>query len=353
MRLSDFNYELPEERIAQYPVEERDKSKLLVFRREDGSILHRQFFQLPDELKERDALVVNDTKVFPARLFGRKETGGRAEILLLAKIREGTSLKEDLLEEWTCLIDASRPPKEGSKIFVDTSLSIDIVSREQETYTVMLRSTENIRTAIEKRGFTPLPPYIKRSDPESYEKLDRERYQAVYAREMGAAAAPTAGLHFTESLLHELKEKGVCVIPVTLHIGLATFSPVREEDIERHMMHSEFCRITEQSAEMINRTKDEGGRIIAVGTTAVRTLEFCSDENGIVRAGEVMNGLFIYPGYRFKVVDSMITNFHLPRSTLLMLVSAFAGRENILRAYKEAIEEKYRFYSYGDSMLII
>ncbi len=353
MKLSDFDYELPEEYIAQFPAEARDHSRLLVLRKENGGIKHRQFFQLIDELKGGDALVINDTKVFPARLFGTKETGGKAEILLLEKIGDQIGSKKGFLEEWTCLIDVSKPPKKGSEIFIDDSLSIEVESRKGEIYTVLLRSTTDVRTAIERKGLTPLPPYIKRSEPDRYERLDRERYQAVYAKEAGAVAAPTAGLHFTAPLLRAMKERGVNVVSITLRIGFGTFNPVREEDIEHHVMHSELCRITDQSAERINRTRKEGGRIIAVGTTAVRTLEFLSDENGIVRAGEAMNDLFIYPGYTFKTVDCMITNFHLPRSTLIMLVSAFAGRENILRAYEEAVREKYRFYSYGDSMLII
>ena len=353
MKLADFDYDLPEEMIAQFPSEKRDTSRLLVLDRNNSRIDHERFFQVADHINSGDALVINDTKVFPARLFGKKETGGRAEVLLLEKVRAEECSGDGFAEEWKCIMNVAKPPKTGSRVYFDDAFWAEIVSRKEEIYSVILRSKEDMRETIHRKGFTPLPPYIRRTDPDEFEKMDRERYQAIYARESGAVAAPTAGLHFTEGLLAKMREKGVEVIPLTLHIGLATFNPVRAEDIEEHAMHHEYCRIGTEAAERINGIRIQGGKICAVGTTVVRTLEYFGDSTGNVQAGEGMNDLFIYPGYRFKVVDRLITNFHLPKSTLLMLVSAFAGKENIFKAYREAIERKYRFYSYGDAMLII
>ncbi len=353
MRISDFDYDLPSEFIAQFPQKVRDHSKLLVLNRNNGNMMHHKFFQIIDYFQENDALVVNNTQVFPARLFGRRKTGGKVEVLLLRKVKGQEDDSMEFSEEWRCLINTSRPMKLETDIFFDNDVKAKILSKKGEVYRIHIVSKEELSKSIEKIGYSPLPPYIKRKIPEEFERLDRRRYQTVYATEEGAVAAPTAGLHFTKSILEQIKKKGVDIIPMTLHINFATFQPVRVDNVENHEMHSEYFKMLDESASRINEIKDQGGKIYAVGTTVVRTLEFLADESGKVSGGEGENNLFIYPGYKFKVVDHLITNFHLPRSTLLMLVSAFGGREQILEAYKEAIRRKYRFYSYGDAMLII
>jgi S-adenosylmethionine:tRNA ribosyltransferase-isomerase len=351
MKISDFDYDLPEECIAQKPAEIRDQSRLLVLERQTGKLEHRKFFQIVDFLQEGDALVINNTKVFPARLLGRKESGGKVEVLLLKELGNGKSDRIGFWEDWECLINTSRPLKEESTLLFDKNIKAEVVSKKNEIFTMRFFSDRDIRAAFEKIGFSPLPPYIKREHVEEFEE-DRQRYQTIYATDRGAVAAPTAGLHFTESLLEDIKHKSVAVVPITLHINYATFRPVREENIEDHKMHAEHFSLSEESAAKINKIKHEKGKIHAVGTTVVRTLEFLADETGDVSSGEGENDLFIYPGFQFKVIDGLITNFHLPRSTLLMLVSAFASREHILAAYEEAKKAKYRFYSYGDAMFI-
>lgn len=353
MIITDFDYDLPEEFIAQFPEKVRDRSKLLVLDKKTGDVEHHEFFRIVDYFHHGDALVINDTKVIPARLFGRKETGGKVEVLLLKKVKGQKIEDKEYSEEWECLINTSRPLKRDTAVFFDNGVRAEIKSREGEIYRIIIFSKKELSETIEKIGCSPLPPYIKREIPEAFDKKDRERYQTIYATEQGAVAAPTAGLHFTETLFKKIKERGVDIIPLTLHINFATFHPIRVDNIEHHRMHSEYYKMPEESAERINKIRDQGGKIYAVGTTVVRTLEFLANEDGKLSGGEGENNLFIYPGYRFKVIDRLITNFHLPRSTLLMLVSAFAGREKIFSAYHEAIRRKYRFYSYGDAMLII
>ncbi|MEW5807119.1 MAG: tRNA preQ1(34) S-adenosylmethionine ribosyltransferase-isomerase QueA [Acidobacteriota bacterium] len=352
MKTSDFDYHLPEELIAQFPEKERDQSRLLILDRTSGRVEHKRFFQIADYLEPGDALIINDTKVFPARLFGRKETGGKAQVLLLERVADHGLKRGQFYEEWDCLINAAKPCKPRSKLFFHGGLQAEVLLRNEEIYRAVFHAEEHIVDLVERIGFMPLPPYIRRDESGKFEGDDRRRYQSVYARERGAVAAPTAGLHFTEMLLKKMIESGIEIIPLTLHIGFATFSPVRVDYIEKHEMHSEYCRLTAESAKRINLAKANRRKVCAVGTTVVRTIEYFS-EDGTVRAGEGMNDLFIYPGYTFKVVDRLITNFHLPKSTLLMLVCAFAGREKVFAAYQEAIEKKYRFYSYGDAMLIL
>ncbi len=352
MKISDFDYDLPEEFIAQMPIKVRDQSRLLILDRETGNMEHRKFSQLVDFFNEGDALVINNTKVFPARLFGKKESGGKVEVLLLKKIASQRSDLTEFWEEWECLVNTSRPLKNKSILLFDEAIKARVISKEGEIYKIKFFSTQDINVIFEKIGFSPLPPYIKRDFPEKFEEEDSQRYQTVYATDRGAVAAPTAGLHFTPSLLERIKRKFVAVIPLTLHINYATFRPVRVENIEDHRMHSEHFRLSADSAAKINKIRNKKGKIYAVGTTVVRTLEFLADDSGKVSTGEGNNDLFIYPGYQFKVTDGLITNFHLPRSTLLMLVSAFAGTDRILAAYEEAKKRKYRFYSYGDAMLI-
>ncbi len=336
MKTSDFDYELPPEYIAQSPIEPRDSSRLLVLKRDTGVIEHRVFREIGEYLQPGDLLVVNRTRVIPARIFARKPTGGRVEILLL---RRG-----DLLT-WECLV-GGKGLSAGKTIAIENGPSAEIVE-ELEGSRRRVRFAEPIEPFFSKVGHVPLPPYI-------HEPLkDPERYQTVYARDPGSAAAPTAGLHFTERLMDELKGKGVSIAEVTLHVGLDTFAPVTEDNPEEHQIHTEWCEIPPATVEAITRTRQSGNRIIAVGTTSVRTLESAvkMGQNAILSYSGQTN-LYILPGYRFKIVDAMITNFHLPKSTLLMLVSAFAGGEQILRAYETAKEEHYRFYSFGDAMFI-
>ncbi len=337
MLTRDFDYELPPDRIAQHPAP-RGASRLLVLDRE-GPERHRRVSDLPELLRPGDLLVINDTRVIPARLFGRRAGGGQIEILLTGKAGE---------REWDALVKPGRRARPGTVIHLDESLTAEVIDKE-ETGRHRLRFSEPIEPHLERLGHMPLPPYIQREDAAE----DRERYQTVWARTPGAIAAPTAGLHFTREILDRLTAAGIEIAEVTLHVGLGTFRPVTAERVEDHRMDSERWEVNETTAEAIRRTRVRGGRIVAVGTTVVRTLESAAlAGGGEVRAGHGATELFITPGFRFQVVDVLLTNFHLPKSTLLMLVSAFAGRERVLAAYEEAIREGYRFYSYGDAMLV-
>ncbi len=342
MKTSDFYYDLPKELIAQDPLPDRSSSRLLHLSLADGSIEHRHFTDILDYLKEGDCLVINDTKVIPARLYGhRSMTGGIVEILLL---------KRKTQDVWECLVKPGKKARTGSVIeFGEEGLLTGMITDVLEDGNRLIKfSYEGIfEEILDKLGEMPLPPYI------THKLKDKNRYQTVYAKNEGSAAAPTAGLHFTKELLEQVKEKGVNIAHVTLHVGLGTFRPVKVESVEEHHMHSEFCVVEEDQAELINRTRKNGGRIISVGTTSCRTLESASTEDGILKSGSGWTDIFIYPGYKFKMIDGLITNFHLPESTLLMLVSALAGKENIMRAYEEAVQERYRFFSFGDAMLIL
>ena len=346
--LIDYDYDLPEEFIAQKPVKKRDRAKLLLLNRKTGELSHHKFSGIYKFLLPGDILIINNTEVVPGRLLGRKKTGGKVEVLILdyagGKAGSGKFTSK-------CLINASKHTKPGAFIYFDNGLKAEVTDFLDGVYSLKFYCSGDFESLLYKVGKTPLPPYIKRNENDS-SCNDKTVYQTVYAREKGAIAAPTAGLHFTKELIEKLKSQGVEIAEITLHVGHGTFLPVRSSDIRNHRMHSERFYIPESTADIINYARKEGHRIIAVGTTCVRTLEFASDKKGTVSSGNGMCNLFIYPGYKFKVVDAMITNFHLPQSTLLMLVSAFAGRKNVLGAYKEAIENKYRFYSYGDAMLI-
>ncbi|MBQ9040702.1 MAG: tRNA preQ1(34) S-adenosylmethionine ribosyltransferase-isomerase QueA [Clostridia bacterium] len=338
MKLSDFMYDLPEERIAQTPVEPRDHSRLMVIHRDTGEIEHRHFYDIIEYLNPGDCLVINETKVIPARLYGERPTGGACEVLLLKQLGP---------KRWETLVRPGKKLKPGAEVvFGDGRLRC----RVMETTDVGERIVEfecegSFEAALDALGEMPLPPYI-------HEKLeDRDRYQTVYARQDGSAAAPTAGLHFTPELMDRIRQKGVDIVPVLLHVGLGTFRPVKVENIEEHEMHSEYFEVTPQAAERINAARQSGGRIIAVGTTSVRTLESAAEDGRLVAKRGDTN-IFIKPGYRFQLVDALITNFHLPGSTLIMLVSALWDRERILAAYRIAVEEEYRFFSFGDAMLI-
>ncbi len=344
LKTSDFYYELPEELIAQTPAERRDGSRLLVLSRENGEITHRHFYDIIDYLRPEDILVVNSSKVIPARLLGvTDKTGASMELLLLRAEEDGT---------WETLVRPGKRAKIGARFSFGEVLSAEVVDivdggNRRVRFTYDQSKYQSIYEVLDEVGNMPLPPYITKRLKE------KDRYQTVYAKEEGSAAAPTAGLHFTPELLSRIKEKGVGYAEVTLHVGLGTFRPVKEEKIENHLMHAEHFRITPEVAEEINRRRREGGRIICVGTTSTRVLESVTDENGIVHAAEGETKIFIYPGYRFKAADALITNFHLPESTLLMLVSALAGKENIMNAYETAVKNKYRFFSFGDAMLIV
>jgi S-adenosylmethionine:tRNA ribosyltransferase-isomerase len=345
--LNDYNYDLPDDLIAQKPADQRDHSNLLFLDKETGKLSHHKFYEIYDLLSPTDLLVLNDTQVIPARLLGKKNTGGKAEVFILDYPGDR---KNPAGDEFTlrCLIKTSKRPKNGTPLIFGQGLQARVVDCEEGIYTVKFICKENFESLLDSIGHVPLPPYIKRNDCED----DRTSYQTVYASQKGAVAAPTAGLHFSKKLLKKIAEKRVDIVSVTLHVGYGTFLPVRVSDIREHKIHSEWYSISEPTADAINRAKTKGRRIIAVGTTCVRALEYASDDRGNVLHGCGNCDLFIYPGYRFKVVDAMITNFHLPKSTLLMLVSAFAGRENILNAYRTAIDKKYRLFSYGDSMFI-
>jgi S-adenosylmethionine:tRNA ribosyltransferase-isomerase len=346
--ISDYAYNLPAELIAQKPVAQRDQSKLLHLDRKSGNFAHHYFYHISDLLLPTDILVINDTKVIPGRLYGRKSTGGKVEVLILDYAGGKTGANEFTVQ---CLLKASKPPKSGIKLVFDHGLSAEILDGRKGVFTLKFFFQGNFENLLYQIGCVPLPPYIKRdSDKKSID--DKASYQTVYASKKGAVAAPTAGFHFTKELLAKIKAQGVKIAPVALHIGYGTFLPVRVADIRKHRMHAERFAISNTTANILNSAKAEGKRIVAVGTTCVRTLEFAADKKGEIQRRSGSCDLFIYPGYPFKIVDAMITNFHLPKSTLLMLVSAFAGRENILRAYAEAIKERYRFYSYGDAMFI-
>lgn len=340
MKSSDFNFYLPEELIAQHPLEKRDSSKLMILDKKSGKITHSSFHNIINYLNEGDTLVLNNTRVMPARLIGEKQgTGGKIEFLLLKRI-EG--------DKWECLAKPGKKAKIGQKfIFGEGKLTCEVIDIIEEGNRIIEFSYDGIfEQVLDELGDMPLPPYIT-------EKLeDKERYQTVYSKEKGSAAAPTAGLHFTKELLNEIKEKGVNIAYLTLHVGLGTFRPVKVEDVNDHVMHSEFYELDEENAELINSTKKRNNKVITVGTTSTRTLETIADENGIVKAQNGWTDIFIYPGYKFKIVDQLITNFHLPESTLIMLVSALAGKENVMKAYNEAVENRYRFFSFGDSMFI-
>lgn len=341
MNVKDFDFYLPEEQIAQDPLEHRDMSKLMVLDRKSGEIQHKIFHDITEYLKPGDCLVINNTKVLPARLIGvKEETGAKIELLLL-KRREN--------DIWETLVKPGRKAKKGVKIsFGDGLLVGEIIDEVEEGNRLIQFTYQGIfEEILDKLGQMPLPPYI------THQLKDKNRYQTVYAKEEGSAAAPTAGLHFTKELLQKIEDMGVTIAHVTLHVGLGTFRPVKVENVLDHHMHSEFYCIEEAEAKKINDTKKNGGRVIAVGTTSTRTLESATDENGVLQAKSGNTEIFIYPGYQFKMIDGLITNFHLPQSTLLMLVSAFSSRENILHAYEVAVKEGYRFFSFGDAMFII
>ena len=340
MKTHDFYYDLPEELIAQTPLEKRDSSRLLVLDRASGGISHRHFSDILEYLQPDDCLVLNNSRVIPARLLGNLPTGGAVELLLLRDLGDNV---------WDCLARPGRKLQPGVKVSFGSGELVAEVTAITEDGNRHVRFTyEGIfLEVLERLGRMPLPPYIKA------ELQDGERYQTVYSKVSGSAAAPTAGLHFTKELLAEVEKKGVSLAYITLHVGLGTFRPVKADEISAHKMHSELCMIDEATAETINRAKKNGGRVICVGTTSCRTLESLASENGTVSAGSKWTDIFIYPGYRFKMMDGLITNFHLPESTLIMLVSAFAGREKVLNAYKEAVLQRYRFFSFGDAMLIV
>ena len=339
MKKSDFDFYLPEELIAQTPLEKRDSSRLLVLDKATGALEHRHFYELLEFLNEGDCLVLNNSRVLPARLIGARETGGAVELVLLRDLGEG---------RWECLSRPGRKTKPGTKlVFGGGELTAEVESVAEGGNRIVRFDYEGIfLEVLERLGKMPLPPYIKE------ELNDPERYQTVYSRELGSAAAPTAGLHFTQELLDKIAAKGVKVCYVTLHVGLGTFRPVKEDEIEQHEMHSEFCIVPEDTARIISETKRRGGRVIAVGTTSCRTLESFAKDDGTIEPSSGWTDIFIYPGYKFKCIDALVTNFHLPESTLIMLVSALAGREHVLNAYKVAVEERYRFFSFGDAMFI-
>jgi S-adenosylmethionine:tRNA ribosyltransferase-isomerase len=341
MKTSDFNYELPPELIAQTPLERRDGSRLLVMDRETGETTHRHFYELPELLRAGDCLVLNDSRVLPARLLGHREpTKGAVEVLLLQDKGDGV---------WECLTKPGRKTQPGTELsFGDGQLTATVVGALDGGNKLVQFHYEGIfLEVLERLGNMPLPPYIK-------ERLeDGERYQTVYSKNTGSAAAPTAGLHFTPELLDTIRAMGVKTAFVTLHVGLGTFRPVKADEITDHHMHSEFCIISQESADLINETRKNGGRVICVGTTSCRTLESLAADDGTLTASSKWTDIFIYPGYKFKAMDGLITNFHLPESTLIMLVSAFAGRDHVLAAYEEAVKEKYRFFSFGDAMAIL
>ena len=340
MKTHDFWYDLPEELIAQTPLEKRDASRLLVLDRQNGALEHKHFYEIIDYLRPGDCLVMNDSRVLPARLLGNRPTGGAVEVLLLRDLGD---------KKWECLCKPGRKMQVGQEvIFGNGELSATVTAiREDGNRVVDFHYDGIFLEVLERLGKMPLPPYIKA------ELQDRERYQTVYSREVGSAAAPTAGLHWTEELLEKAREKGIKTAFVTLHVGLGTFRPVKAEEISQHHMHSELCMISEETAKILNQTKENGGRIICVGTTSCRTLESLVKDNGSFEATSKWTEIFIFPGYQFKAMDGLITNFHLPESTLVMLVSAFAGREHVLHAYEEAVKERYRFFSFGDAMLIL
>ena len=339
MKRTDFSFELPEELIAQTPLERRDGSRLMVLDKQTGAIEHRHFYDLPELLQKGDCLVLNDSRVLPARLLGQRESGGGVELVLLRDLGEG---------RWECLSRPGKKTRPGTELrFGDGELTATVEEVTDGGNRIVRFHYEGIfLEVLERLGKMPLPPYIKA------ELQDAERYQTVYSRELGSAAAPTAGLHFTKELLETIAAKGVNIAYVTLHVGLGTFRPVKEEEIEDHPMHAEFCIVPEETARLVTETKRRGGRVIAVGTTSCRTLESFAKPDGGLEPCSGWTDIFIYPGYRFKCIDALVTNFHLPESTLIMLVSALAGREHVLNAYNTAVAERYRFFSFGDAMFI-
>ena len=340
MKTADFDYELPQELIAQDPLEQRDSSRLLILDKKTGERTHRIFHDIIDYLHEGDCLVINNTKVIPARLIGEREgTGGKVEVLLLKRKTDNV---------WETLVKPGKKARPGMRLsFGGGLLHAEVQEVVDEGNRLIRFEYEGIfEEILDQLGQMPLPPYI------THQLKDKNRYQTVYAKYEGSAAAPTAGLHFTEELLQQIQEKGVKIARVTLHVGLGTFRPVKVDDVTQHHMHTEFYHVSREAADIINETKKQGGRVICVGTTSCRTIESAADEQGVVQATEGDTDIFIYPGYQFKVLDCLITNFHLPESTLLMLVSALAGKDNIMAAYKEAVEMKYRFFSFGDAMFI-
>ena len=340
MKTHDFYYDLPEELIAQTPLEKRDTSRLMVLDRKTGEVSHKHFYDIIDYLKPGDCLVMNDSRVLPARLLGRRPTGGAVEVLLLRDLGH---------KRWECLCKPGRKMQVGNEVvFGDGELTATVKEVKDDGNRVVEFHYEGIfLEVLERLGKMPLPPYIKA------ELQDQERYQTVYSREVGSAAAPTAGLHFTNELLDKIRAKGIRTAFVTLHVGLGTFRPVKAENILEHHMHSELCMMSQETADILNETKKNGGRVICVGTTSCRTLESLVNDDGTFEAKSKWTEIFIYPGYTFKAMDGLITNFHLPESTLVMLVSAFAGRENVLNAYEQAVAERYRFFSFGDAMTIL
>jgi len=340
MKTADFDYDLPQELIAQDPLEQRDSSRLLILDKETGERTHKIFHDIIDYLHEGDCLVINNTKVIPARLIGEREgTGGKVEVLLLKRRSDNV---------WETLVKPGKKARPGMRLsFGDGLLHAEVQEVVDEGNRLIRFEYEGIfEEILDQLGQMPLPPYI------THQLKDKNRYQTVYAKYEGSAAAPTAGLHFTEELLEQIRAKGVKIARVTLHVGLGTFRPVKVEDVTEHHMHTEFYHVSEEAADIINETKKQGGRVICVGTTSCRTIESAADDQGIVHATEGDTDIFIYPGYQFKILDCLITNFHLPESTLLMLVSALAGKENIMAAYREAVEMRYRFFSFGDAMFI-
>jgi S-adenosylmethionine:tRNA ribosyltransferase-isomerase len=340
LKTHDFWYDLPEELIAQTPLQQRDSSRLLALDRVTGRTAHKHFYDIIDYLQPGDCLVMNDSRVLPARLLGHRPTGGAVEVLLLRDLGD---------KKWECLCKPGRKMQVGHQVvFGDGELTATVREVKEDGNRVVEFHYEGIfLEVLERLGKMPLPPYIKA------ELADQERYQTVYSREVGSAAAPTAGLHFTTELLEKIRQKGIKTAFVTLHVGLGTFRPVKAEEISEHHMHSELCMIGEETARILNETKENGGRVICVGTTSCRTLESLVNDDGTFEAKSKWTEIFIFPGYTFKAMDGLITNFHLPESTLVMLVSAFAGRENVLRAYEEAVRERYRFFSFGDAMCIL
>ena len=345
MQLTDFDYELPEELIAQTPAPRRDASRLMYVDRSEQSIESRRFVDILDYFRSGDVLVVNDTRVIPARLLGHKLTGGKVEIFLVRRVSDGCDS-----EEWLCLTKSSKALRVGTVVTLSDDFSAEILEEAETPYRrVRFCCRGDFMEQVETFGHLPLPPYIKREDS----REDRSRYQTVFARERGAVAAPTAGLHFTTEILHRLEAMGVVIVNLTLHVGLGTFLPVRVENIKQHKMHAELYSVSSETAAAVNLARQEGRRVFALGTTSARALETAVTDNGKLSAGCGDSEIFIYPGYQFKIVDALITNFHLPKSTLLMLVSAFAGRDFILSAYRRAVAERFRFFSYGDCMLIV
>ncbi len=340
MLLSDFDYPLPPELIAQHPAEQRDASRLLTLDRAGGELGELTVAGIAALFGEGDLLVLNDTRVIPARLKGQKETGGAVEIFLVRRVAGEAEI-------WSCLIKASKTPPAGCRVLLPAGVVATVLDRQAGEWLVRFEGCADFMAWLEQAGSMPLPPYIKRVP----QGEDRERYQTVFAREQGAVAAPTAGLHFTRELLDRIRGRGAQIAPLTLHVGLGTFMPIRVEELSEHVMHREWYRIPAATAEAIARTKLRGGRVVALGTTALRALEHAA-ASGVLEAGEREADIFILPGYRFRVVDALITNFHLPKSTLFMLVCAFAGKERMLEAYREAVERRFRFFSYGDAMFI-